>query len=470
MRKIYIIGTMAILFAACKPSVNITKPPTPGSADFSNYMAVGNSLTAGSMDNSLSVSGQLNSYPERLFEQFSLVQGTKGAKGPFIQPLLNSDDGYPSAKFVLGMTYNSCIPGDSSLAPIPYPGWVANAADATYTSPANNGQINNIAVPGIRVVDYKVAGYAGIAQELMGLPYANRFYHDPTQTPLYELQYTVNNLYPTFFTLWLGINDVLLYGASGGQGHDASTATFLPAGLVGVSNFYSPYDISPLSAFDSGYDAALNVAISTGADGALINIPDITALPFFTTIPANGLTLSRQGQADTLNGIWGGAAFTKVFQVGANYFIIQDHNGNTRQAVPGELILLTTPQDSITCAGWGTLKPIPDQYVLTTDEIQFIEWAITNYNAYILQEAQLHHLAYVDMNTYLKQVATGIVFNGVNYNAQFVNGGAFSLDGIHPTQRGYALIANQVISTINSFYGSTLPSVDVNKYHGVNFP
>ena len=73
MRKIYIIGAVAFLFASCRPSVNITTPPKAGNADFTNYLAVGNSLTAGYTDNSLTVSGQLNSYPERLFEQFSLI-------------------------------------------------------------------------------------------------------------------------------------------------------------------------------------------------------------------------------------------------------------------------------------------------------------------------------------------------------------------------------------------------------------
>jgi len=68
--------------------------------------------------------------------------------------------------------------------------------------------------------------------------------------------------------------------------------------------------------------------------------------------------------------------------------MIQDHNGNPRQAVPGELILLTVPQDSITCAGWGTTTPIPAKYVLTTDEIQNIHNAITTFNAFI----QFEHL------------------------------------------------------------------------------
>src|SRR3954470_5522268 len=98
MKKIYSIGAIALLlFSACKPNVNVTTPPSPGEVTFTNYMAVGNSLTAGYADGTLTHSGQLNSYPQRLFEQFQRV----GANGPFVQPELPGDYGYPRPKLVL---------------------------------------------------------------------------------------------------------------------------------------------------------------------------------------------------------------------------------------------------------------------------------------------------------------------------------------------------------------------------------
>lgn len=470
MKKIYIFGALAILFAACRPSITIDKNATAGNAVFTNYLAIGNSLTAGYGDGSLTLNGQLNSYPERLFEQFSLIK-VNGAVGPFIQPLLSGDWGYPGPKYILGMTYNECIPGDSSLAPIANTG-VSDSVngDYRYVASVNNGQINNIGVPGIRAVDYKVANYALYAKAA-GAPYAYRFFYNVNASPNDELLYMVHNLHPTFFTMWLGANDVLGYALKGGQGVGNGTAT-----PVLLPYFYNSEDISPLIAFDSCYDMALNSAISTGASGALINIPDITDLPFFTTVPANGLTLTRQGQADTLTALYASQGIKASFQVGSNYFMIQDHNGLTRQAVPGELILMTCPQDSLTCAGWGSITPkggitpIPDSLVLTTDEIQYIRAAVQNFNAFIQYEANIHHLAYVDMNSYFTTLPSGIAFNGINYTTQFVTGGAFSLDGIHPTQRGYALIANQVIQTINSFYKSNIPQIDANLYKGVTFP
>jgi lysophospholipase L1-like esterase len=74
------------------------------------------------------------------------------------------------------------------------------------------------------------------------------------------------------------------------------------------------------------------------------------------------------------------------------------------------------------------------------------------------------------MNSYLTSFPTGFTYNGIKYTTQYISGGTFSLDGIHPTQRGYALLANKIITTINEHYGSTMPQTDANKYHGINFP
>jgi hypothetical protein len=160
------------------------------------------------------------------------------------------------------------------------------------------------------------------------------------------------------------------------------------------------------------------------------------------------------------------------FEAGNNPFIIEDASapGGVRQIVQGELILLSIPQDSIKCKGWGSAKAIPNQYVLTEDEISQINSAITDYNSTLESLAVQKELAFVDVNSFMNVVKTGIMYNGVNVNAQFVSGGAFSLDGVHLTPRGNALLANEYIKAINSKYGSTIPHLDGNKYRGVVFP
>ena len=454
MRKIYIIGALACLVASCKPSVNVTVPPTSGDAIFTNYLAIGNSLTAGYADNSLYVTGQLNSYPQRLYEQFALI-GDHGASGKFYQPLLATDMGYPGPRKVIGWD-TSCL-GVVSCGAVDLPGFAMSSDDAKpYVSLGPNHQVNNIGVPGIRVADYPVVGYG------MSNPYANRFYYDPTTTPLDELLSRVNNMHPTFFTMWLGANDVLGFATAGGQGDGSGNA--LPA----VLNYYSANDITPLAVFKRYYDTAVGFATSVGARGALINIPDITSIPFFTTIPSNGLYITRQSLADSLTNLY--ASTNYVFQLGYNQFVVRDHLGNMRQSVPGELILLTTPMDSITCAGWGSFVAIPQQYVITTEELQQIKNATSRFNEVILAAATRNNLAHVDMFKYMGTLQAGITYNGINYNAQYIAGGAFSLDGVHLTPRGYAIVANKIIDAINYQYHSTITPIDVNKYHGILFP
>ncbi|MCW3122806.1 MAG: hypothetical protein JWQ38_2298 [Flavipsychrobacter sp.] len=457
MRKIYIIGALACLFTACKPNVAVNTTLTQGEADFTNYLAIGNSLTAGYADGSLTSSGQLNSYPQRLFEQFQLVTNVKGT---FVQPLLPGNYGYPWPKKVLTVTYNPCT-GDTSLGAVDYPGALDSQNSHHYFSTVNNNQINNIGVPYIRAVDYLVDNYA-INTAANGIPYALRFYNNPAGTPLDELAYRVHNLHPTFFTMWLGSNDVLGYALAGGQGDGTGAALPLSP------NFYNANDISPYLVFDTAYDKAVNMAISTGAKGALINIPDITSLPFFTTIPINGLMITRQSQADSLQALWGPVTAKAVFQVGANNFMVTDHNGRVRQSVPGEYLMLTLPSDFI-CRGWGITVPIPKEYVITTEEMQNINNAIISYNNFIQYEAKIHNLAYVDIHSFLGSVATGYTYNGIKYSTQYISGGSFSLDGLHPSPRGYALIANEILKSINTKYKSNMPMLEVNKYHGIDF-
>ena len=120
----------------------------------------------------------------------------------------------------------------------------------------------------------------------------------------------------------------------------------------------------------------------------------------------------------------------------------------------------------------GITYPLEDANVLTKTEVAEIKTATTAYNATIKALADKYHLAFVDANTKLVELNkhSGIQYDGVTYTSKFVTGGAFSLDGVHLTGSGYAVIANEFIKAINKTYGSTLPQVNVNKYSKVKFP
>ncbi len=433
MNKICTTLYIATLFlAGCKPDLTTTKP-VAGTADFSKYLAVGTSFTAGFADQSLYRSGQQNSYPAILATRFSLVGG-----GNFIQPLLPSDAGYPSPKLVLG-TVTDCA--GTGLAP------VNSSVDTigSSISVASQGPFNNVAVPAIKCIDYLSAGFGNVN------PYAGRFYTNPaSETPLGEAL----RLNHTFFTCWLGPYDVLLYAINGGTGNVPGNQ--LP-------------DISDSVLFRKTYNAVVDSLTKNGSKGVLINVPDIAYMPFFTTIEPKGLMID-EAKAAALNNQW---AFNgnMNFQSGSNYFVVTDYAAPhyTRQIYADEFILLTA-NDSIKCAGWGSVVPIPTKYVLTRNKLANIRNFTAAYNLIIQQTAAKYNIAYEDISAFMATLQKGIAFNGVNFSTQYVAGGAFSLDGIHCTPKGYALIANEIIRNINKTYHSTIPYADVNAYDGIKFP
>lgn len=436
MKRLYIIGLMVAGLVSCKPRIEPVKPES-ANLDFSSYLAVGNSLTAGYADNSLYRSGQENSYPAMLAKQFALTSTTTFQK-EFKQPLLPGEAGYPGPKFILTMKKGFC---DNVYSPsvIPFPGALDSFGSST--SIADKGPYNNVGIPGIRCIDYLTSGYGFYN------PYAKRFFAKPmTDRPIDEAM----RVLPTFFTLWLGANDVLGYATGGGDESGAQ-----------ISNY---------DKFTTCYDSVITIMTRYGAEGVALNIPDVTAIPYFTTIPYNGLMLNKADAQMLTDAYTNHGDFR--FKEGNNIFVIQDTSEpmKYRQMKPDELLLLTIPQDSIKCAGWGSKKPIPASFVLTTAEIAKIRSAIMFFNGVIAQKCAEHNTPVVDMYTYLKTIQSGVMYNGATYSATYLTGGAFSLDGVHLTPRGYALVANQIISAINSKYGSSVPSVDVNSYPGLKLP
>jgi lysophospholipase L1-like esterase len=451
MKRFFYIVSCVVVLSGCKPELEV-ETPSAGDADFSRYVAVGNSLTAGYADKSLYRSGQLNSYPNILATQFRLVGG-----GNFQQPLLPGEFGYPDGKYVLAMKINCA--GVSSLSPVYYTG--IEDTSGSFQNISALGPFNNLGVPGIRAVDYLMYNYANLASSIGNADYAKRFYKDGSKRPLDELIYTMNNIKPTFFSLWLGANDVLGYATSGGEGNAPGTPLF---GII-LSN-----DISPVDIFRKNYDSVINHLVKDGAKGVLLNIPDITAIPLFTTVPQRGLKLT-ESEADYMNANPPVAGIQ--FVEGDNLFLIEDPSapGNMRQIKTNEYIILSGDLlDSIRCGGWGKTKPIPQEDVLDAEEVTNVKNFTNSFNQIILETAQKHNLAHVDINSYLKTIVAGIKYNGVDYSTEYISGGAFSLDGVHLTPRGYAIVANEIIRVINNTYNSKIPYAEVNNYSGVRFP
>jgi hypothetical protein len=441
MKNIFTILTLLIIMiAGCEPDIENFEPK-PGDADFSNYVAVGNSLTAGFMNGELYKKGQKNSFPSILANTFKEVGG-----GNFKQPLMKDNLGFGNKK-VLG--YQQDCLGEASLAPIPAGGTPDQENTASI---ADEGPFNNMGVPGAKSFHLLYPGYGALN------PYFNRFASDPATTTVISDAMQVQ---PTFFTLWTGNNDVLTYAMAGAESDSITTQQMFSQSVGGI----------------------LQTLTSNGAKGAIANVPDITSAPYFTTIPYNPVTLNET-EAAQLNaayesyntGATGMGLDSISFKEGKNAMVIEDDDpaydplGNIRQIESNELVLLSLPQDSIKCAGWGTQKPVPDEYVLDATEIDEITTAIEGYNQTLNSLASQHNLAYVKISSLMEDAKRGIRIDGVEYTNEFITGGLFSLDGLHLTGQGYAIVANEFLEAINNQYDASLPLVNVIDYPGIQFP
>ncbi len=442
--KYLVLGLSLLTTVSCKTNLK-EEAINSGNANFTRFVAVGNSLTSGYTDGALSRTGQMNSFPKMLSEQFQLV-----APSMFNIPYMNEgagNDGEGNPRRILDYV-TACNASVKSLSPIFDP-----AGATAFNNIAAQGPYHLVGVPGIKAIQ------ANSPLGSLFNPFLQRFCQAPGTSTLITEAMRAN---PTFFTLWLGNNDVLLYATSGAVDEP-------------VTSIFSTYLSDPDSVYKN-ITQAVDSLTKYGAKGAIANIPNVTSIPFFTTIPWNGVVLT-QGQADTLNGLYASYSLPITWSAGANGMMIVDSSIALapyfmRHATSSDYILLTTPGDSLKCGQWGVnpAKPLKDQYVLDTKEVATIQSYTNNYNISIAGIASKYNLALVNINSYFNTFVSGIKYNGINMNAKFISGGAFSLDGVHPNARGYALLANEFIKSINAKYNSTIPQVDVTKYKGIIFP
>lgn len=448
-----------------------------GDADFTKYVALGNSLTSGYRDNALYIDGQNESFPSMIAKQMQLAGG-----GAFKQPLMPNNTGGFTNLGVAGKLQLQVIEG--SLQPVPSP------AGGNLDMIQAGGPYQNLGVPGAKSFHLGAAGYGNTAGLSTGKanPYYARFATSATSSVIADA--LAQN--PTFFSLWIGNNDILSYSTSGGAGVD-QTGNTNPA-------TYGSNDITDPNVFAAAISGYVNELTAKGAKGVMANIPNVTSIPYFTRVPAmpipgtpEAVTQLNAGYAAYNNGLGqarAGGLITEAeykqrlikFTLGvANGAVIVDKEltnlsalgiPSYRQTTSKDLILLPASAVLNPKAGGGTSVPLVDGFVLTEKETARVITATAAYNASLKAIATSKGLAFVDANAKMIELskASGIQFDGVKYTATFVTGGTFSLDGVHLTGRGYALIANEFIKSINAKYHSTLPLVNVNSYSGVEFP
>ncbi len=478
---------------------------TAGTADFSNYVAIGPSFTAGFTDNGLFIASQENSFPNILANQFANAGG-----GAFTQPWMNDNFGGLAAggtritdpRLVFGGA--GPVPLEAVIGP------VTVSTDIILNNPT--GPFNNLGVPGAKSFHMVAPGYGNIVNfPAAANPYAVRLTGSTPNASIVELAVAQN---PSFFTADLiGGNDVLGYATAGG---DATLN-----------------QITDTATFDAAFNAIISALTANGAKGAVTNIPYVSSLPYFNAVPYNTLDPSNPSFGPlipTLNGIFG--QINLVYQAlgqpdrsivfsetAASPVVIRDESlvdisaqmiaafnasptfplfvqslglpaaaaplvanllgatyGQSRQAnaedlmtLPSASVIGTVNSDFFAfltgqgipadLAGQfaveGITYPLDDRWVLLPSENDEIITAVDAYNATIATVANANGLALVDVNGILTEASTtGIMFDDFNMNTDLVFGGLVSLDGVHLTARGYALMANSFLEAIDTTYES----------------
>lgn len=434
------ISAALVLLAGCKPSFETPKA-NKGTADFTRYIAVGNSLTGGYADGGLYLEGQQNSYPSIIAKQMALVGG-----GKFTQPLFTEAQANGSGYLKLtgftatGSPITTTVTENTAVRDqVTIPGFGNVILYTKYS-----GDINNYGVPGIKLQQIMYGPYGNLngyfERLLPGVP--------PTNNTTYLDFVTAKDF--TFFTDWLGNNDALGYATSGGAA-DA---------LTDKTQFAQLYALS------------VDKLTSKGAKGAVATIPDVTAIPYFNTVTVGAILAGVQKANPAVKDLYISAR-ASADTATTTY--------TPRPATTADLVVLTFPTSKIgqmvnspagmVPYGLTPYAPIDNQYVLDANEIALTKDYVTDYNKTIKTIAQQKGLAVFDAFTFLNDVkAHGILVDGVSANSNYISGGIFSLDGVHLTPRGYAIVANEYIKAINKTYNASIPTVNISNYRGVKFP
>jgi lysophospholipase L1-like esterase len=436
---------MGLGLASCQADID-APAASPGSLDFTSYVAVGNSLTAGYTDGGVTNESQATSYPAILAQQF----GATG-KGPasFVQPAFSAAKKDGSGYIKLQVVNGALAPVQPTAANS-YLGEQIAATGATLPGGAqleaySGTQPDNLGVPGVSVLSSVSAFFGGLA------PYGaiNPFYErllTAAEKPTKDYVTYISQKTPTFFTCWMGNNDVLAYATAGG--------------VVSATNPFG--GLTDTTRFGIGYRAILTAITKNGTvKGAVANIPNVSGVPYFTTVTVAAVLAAYKAAGLPITNIYVQALNTAGTATAA------------RAATSADLLTLTAQAYIAANPGVGAspANAIPSTYVLDPVEAALVQARTTQLNAIIAKTALRFKVPVADMNTFFTSLAqTGVATNGVNNSVTFASGNLFGLDGVHPTPRGYALIANEWIRVINNYYGSTIPAVDPNAYRAVLFP
>jgi lysophospholipase L1-like esterase len=411
----------------------VRTPTLSAQTTFHKYVALGDSLTAGVEGGCLVTRHQQRSYPKLVADALGITD--------FQQPLVSERAVTGPVGVCLGaVVANSTI----TVGAVSQQGSPTNA---TLPRP-----YDNLGIPGANaadLVDLRVANPAGNTANRSAALVLRNFPGGP-----FEGRNAVEeaiSLNPDLVTVWIGPNDVLGAALAG-------------AAIEGVT-------LTPAAVFQTKYSQIMGALGETAGIRALItlNVPDVTALAFTTTIPRVVVNpTTRQ----------------PVLVNGNPVPLLGPRTTDTCTTAPCPLpagTLVTLGASALLAQGigipttlGGTGLPLPDGsftppatlnqgVLLYPDEVDLIRQRTTEINARIASVAAANGATVVDAHALFDEiVADGYeAGGGIVITTSFLTGGLFSADGFHPSNIGYAIVAKEIVQHLNETSGTDFELPDL---------
>jgi len=418
--RLGLVLALAAALAGCQgPCSSIERINGPAlsanGVDLSTYVAVGTSLTSGYESGGLVDRHQMHSFPVLFARQIGKSAQIDG-KGQFTFPSMTAD-GVPALVEV--KSYDPLL--------------ISNTGRVT-GGPANLLQpfaYHNLGIPGAILLD--LIDTTHYHSTVPPVNRTNFTYFDLIQRGRGSLLAQALSLQPTILSLEYGANELL---------GPTATAGVAPSPATGVTHAFLM-----TTALDLIHTASPATRV------AVFNVPDVTSIPFFTTLSPFTVSATT-GQPLPLIGANGplGQSDLILLKPGADSIAIGTG------IPPGGVNYLNPPAGS-------NGRPLPESVILRAAEVAATQAEVAKMNAVVDSVALRPNVVAVDLHGMLADIhANGYRLGGEVYTSAFVTGGLFSLDGIHPSDLGYALMANKMIEAVNAGFGCAVPPVNPAEY------
>jgi len=394
------------IFAICLVAL-LAVAPAMAQVDFSNYVALGDSFTVGFASASMMNWYQDRSYPAVLAQQAGVPD--------FEQPYISE----PGIGLIFELV---SLLQDGELRPVIAP---VGLIPGLPTNAEYLGIYNNLGIPTATLFD--MIFQTGDINNLLQGNFDTVFFDIVLRNGINTALEQAIGMQPTFMTIWIGSNDVL-------------PAVMAATPIDGVT-------MTPVDFFAGLYGNAIGaLATNTTADVVLINVPYITDIPFTTSLDP----------------------YVDIPDLGRWYLM-----ADTGPLTDDDLV--TAGAGALIATGYGLPggPPLPDNMnlftgepgvVLRAAEVDLINAQVDGFNAAIDETASTFGYPVFDVNAFFAAISSGEyvpTYGGTTLSNEFLLGGIFSYDGIHPQHIGYALLADELIQFINAEYGSEIPRVDM---------